>query len=417
LEVLHFRQLDLRVSLFLPSRDGRLGPIGFFFFTEGKQRRPILKSRRGRRSRSLHKGVHPSRSATHLLLLSICTLSPVTKNLVDRNTVVKYFCSPFFVLSYCPRAQPLRFNPMEEDAAATTVNDNSNATMDNNEMDNSNNNNACAIVASIIVSWWQRMTSGPTEWTAIDKIIFAGLICVAMEVLKQICSSSGRWMKSKHIPIGGKHLDTLSTTDKLFIGISKAQTGPFLYFLLQYCFNEPDIVWNINQMTFKNVVLPLPALFIVYDFFYTILHWALHIRAVYPYIHKHHHRQKAPSRATDDAVNVHPIEFTLGEYNHLLALYLCCTYVMTTIHIVGVLLFLAVGGILAGWNHTRYDITWNVLGVSIFDSKAHDVHHRIPQSNYGQYTMFWDVVFGTYRPYSQNQSVSSTSSKPNSKSH
>jgi sterol desaturase/sphingolipid hydroxylase (fatty acid hydroxylase superfamily) len=25
------------------------------------------------------------------------------------------------------------------------------------------------------------------------------------------------------------------------------------------------------------------------------------------------------------------------------------------------------------------------------------VHHRIPQSNYGQYMMLWDYIFGSYR--------------------
>ena len=31
--------------------------------------------------------------------------------------------------------------------------------------------------------------------------------------------------------------------------------------------------------------------------------------------------------------------------------------------------------------------------------RNHDVHHRWPRSNYGQYTMFWDRVFGWYRDY------------------
>ena len=204
------------------------------------------------------------------------------------------------------------------------------------------------------------------------------------------------------IPVRGKHLDDLSSKDLLFIGISKAQTGPFLYILLRYCFQETNIQWTFNEDTsiLQTVLLPLPVLFIVYDFFYTILHWFLHIKAIYPVIHKHHHHQKAPSRATDDAVNVHPVEFTLGEYNHLWTIFLFCRILNMRMHILSVLLFLAIGGVLAGWNHTRFDITFSIFGiVTIFDSKAHDVHHRIPQSNYGQYTMFWDNVFGSYRPY------------------
>lgn len=204
-------------------------------------------------------------------------------------------------------------------------------------------------------------------------------------------------MGSKRIPVRGKHLDDLSAKDHLFIGISKAATAPFVYFYFRYAFFEPNTVWSLNQVSLSNILLPLVPLFIVYDFFYTILHWFLHLQFIYGAIHKHHHQQKAPSRANVDAINVHPIEFFLGEYNHLLALTLvtqCCH-----VHVLGALLFLAIGGIGAGINHTRYDLVLNIFGMHVYDSKAHDVHHRIPQSNYGQYTMLWDWVFGTYRAY------------------
>jgi sterol desaturase/sphingolipid hydroxylase (fatty acid hydroxylase superfamily) len=219
--------------------------------------------------------------------------------------------------------------------------------------------------------------------------------------------------------VRGKHLDELSSKDLLFIGISKAQTAPFMYCYLRYAYFEPAITWNLASMTLWNTLLPLPFLFVMYDFIYTILHWALHLKVIYAYIHKHHHHQKAPSRANVDAVNVHPVEFFLGEYNHLLVLFLLCRtcqFLSSTIialsssssssassssfleiHVVGSLLFLAIGGILAGINHTRHDLVWNMAGLTLFDSKAHDVHHRIPQSNYGQYIMLWDRVFGTYR--------------------
>jgi sterol desaturase/sphingolipid hydroxylase (fatty acid hydroxylase superfamily) len=30
------------------------------------------------------------------------------------------------------------------------------------------------------------------------------------------------------------------------------------------------------------------------------------------------------------------------------------------------------------------------------------VHHRLPESNYGQYIMLWDHAFGSYRPYQEH---------------
>ncbi len=71
---------------------------------------------------------------------------------------------------------------------------------------------------------------------------------------------------------------------------------------------------------------------------------------------------------------------------------------------VGALAFISLGGILAGLNHTRHDVVARIpslglskIGWTVFDSKHHDVHHRIPQSNYGQYTVVWDRIFGTFR--------------------
>lgn len=146
-------------------------------------------------------------------------------------------------------------------------------------------------------------------------------------------------------------------------------------------------------------------MFIIYDFFYTLLHWALHIQAIYGYIHKHHHRQKAPSRASVDAVNVHPIEFFLGEYNHIFAIFIYTACLGQKLHLVSVGLFFLTGAVLASLNHTRFDANIRIFGLSVYDSKWHDVHHRIPQSNYGQYINLWDRVFGSFRNYDSNDRV------------
>jgi hypothetical protein len=162
---------------------------------------------------------------------------------------------------------------------------------------------------------WERVTLGPEYFTTIDKVLFAVLIVLAMELLNYIAHNSGgtfhfgiplklpksvsynilkEWMNAKQIPVRGKHLDDLSRTDRFFIGISKAQTGPFVYFFLRYCFAEPNILWKLDDVSLRTILLPLPIFFIVFDFFYTPLHWALHIKAIYGYVHKHHHTQKAP---------------------------------------------------------------------------------------------------------------------------
>ena len=252
----------------------------------------------------------------------------------------------------------------------------------------------------------------PNKWTVLDYTFFGVTILLALELLNIVVKYGSRNglftgnSNKKQIPVRGKHLDDLRPIDYLFISMNKAATPPFVYFLMRYLYFEENSVWSINSLSLRNTLVPLPFLYVIYDFFYTILHWALHIQSVYKYIHKHHHTQKAPSRANVDAVNVHPVEFFLGEYNHLLAVFIWCKCLHQDLHVACVVLFLLIGGVLTAWNHTRFDIVYSLNGmVTFFDSKYHDVHHRIPQCNYGQYIMLWDLVFGTFRPYNHNDKV------------
>ena len=193
--------------------------------------------------------------------------------------------------------------------------------------------------------------------------------------------------------------------------MNKAATAVFVYFLFLFMYHEPNAVWSPWEISFVNTMLPIPVIFVTYDFFYTLLHGFLHIQSIYGYIHKHHHRQKAPSRANIDAINVHPLEFFLGEYNHLFAVYLYTNVLRMKFHIACFGIFLIIGAVLAGFNHTRFDVTIKLFGgtFALYDSKWHDVHHRIPQSNYGQYTVMWDKIFGTFREYNPGDRVNAQS--------
>ena len=106
-----------------------------------------------------------------------------------------------------------------------------------------------------------------------------------------------------------------------------------------------------------------------------------------------------------DAVNVHPVEFLLGEYLHIWAIFVYCHLFGMEMHTLALPILFVLAAILTGLNHTRFDCKVQILGVTFYDSKWHDVHHRIPQSNYGQYTNFWDIVFGSFRMYDANDRV------------
>lgn len=206
---------------------------------------------------------------------------------------------------------------------------------------------------------------------------------------------------TKRIPERVKPLARLSTKDKLYIAFAKIITALFVYHVYQFVVNT-DVSRMSVDFTHPQAVLHavrwlpvhLPALFLLYDFFYTLFHWALHWPPIYPLIHKHHHRQMSPFRGNSDAINDNPIEYVSGEYLHLLALYLLTRMTpVGQVHALTAILFIFIGGTLASLNHTRVDLHIPY----IFNVNAHDYHHRQPRVNFGQYIMFWDWVFGTFQ--------------------
>ncbi len=218
---------------------------------------------------------------------------------------------------------------------------------------------------------------------------FCSMILLGLEILAFLVTTIFGTVSAARIPIKAKHLDKFSSLDNLYIFINKLLTSCFVYHLLWVCYYTPSIKWQISEITIYNTLGSIILFYVFYDFFYMSFHRLLHIRQLYGIIHKHHHRQKAPSRGNLDAINVHPFEFFVGEYLHLVTAY------VIPCHMITVLAFIIIGGVLASLNHTRFDIV--IPG--LYSVKVHDVHHRLPESNYGQYTMLWDVLFGSYRPY------------------
>jgi len=243
------------------------------------------------------------------------------------------------------------------------------------------------------------------ELTDLDFVFLGCLLMLGLELNNFVIKIFGDAIKRSTIPVRGAHLDDFSPTDLLYIGINKAQTPPFIYFLTRYMYYAPNTMWNFSEVTVMNTLFPIPVILVVFDFFYTLLHWTLHLQFIYPYIHKHHHRQKAPSRGTDDAVNVHPVEFFLGEYNHILSVFIVTHFFGIKMHMASILVLLVLSGLLAGLNHTRKDVVFKICGVTLFDSKFHDVHHRIPQQNYGQFSPLWDKLFGTFIDYNGDDRI------------
>ena len=235
-----------------------------------------------------------------------------------------------------------------------------------------------------------------STWLAWQYVAWAAVILAGLELMAWLVDHvPPLFLSAARIPRRGKHLDALSTLDWVFICWNKFTTSVFTYHALRYCWTSAEIKWSLSEATALNTVVAFPVLFLVYDFFYALWHRFLHLRQFYALIHKHHPHQAAPTRGNVDAVNVHPVEFIVGEYLHLAAIVIVGNLTFVRCHVIAAALFVVIGGVLASLNHTRFNVTAGVA----FDVKAHDQHHVIPTVNYGQYVMVWDRLMGTYKAH------------------
>lgn len=246
-------------------------------------------------------------------------------------------------------------------------------------------------------------------WSAAHYVAWALVVAGGMEALTQLVSSCGHVVaRARRIRAQGKPLADFEPVDRAFQAINKLVTAAFAYHAVAWAATSPLVRWRPADATLANTALALPALFVVYDLPYTLFHRLLHHGAVYGYVHKHHHRQSAPSRGNPDAINVHPLEFVLGEYNHLLAAFLvasalsAATHGRDGLHVATLVVFVLGGGVLASLNHTRFDARVSVLGVPVYSVALHDVHHHAYNYNYAQYVPVWDYLLGTYRPHEEH---------------
>jgi sterol desaturase/sphingolipid hydroxylase (fatty acid hydroxylase superfamily) len=160
-----------------------------------------------------------------------------------------------------------------------------------------------------------------------------------------------------------------------------------LYHFHSYLSVAQNITWEPSKATLLNTVGSCLAQMGVYDMVYLPWHHAMHLRWFYPHVHKHHHRQLAPTRGTIDGINTHPFEFVTGIYLHIFSLWII------PCHAYGALLFALLTGMMASLNHTR----WAVRIPYVFDVRDHDLHHQINKCNYAQYVPWWDMLLGTHR--------------------
>ncbi|GAB5354340.1 hypothetical protein AAMO2058_000110400 [Amorphochlora amoebiformis] len=193
-----------------------------------------------------------------------------------------------------------------------------------------------------------------------------------------------------------KGLPELQTIDYIYLTINSVIEYIFMLGIMSYAFNSAYVARLPSDANILNTLVALYLIFVIDDLFYTPAHLLMHTKALYKYVHKHHHRQNLPTRGYTDAGNEHPIEQIIGMSCVWGGLY--ATSRITGVHAATVLIYFGLYAALALLNHTRYDVSFTILGFH-YSVRAHEMHHRYPRCNYAQYFMLFDKMLGTYREY------------------
>eukprot|EP00913_Durusdinium_trenchii_P022080 g20748.t1 len=97
-----------------------------------------------------------------------------------------------------------------------------------------------------------------------------------------------------------------------------------------------------------------------------------------------------------------------------MALWMTAIYMVafsTGMHAATIIGHLAVMTMGASLNHAGFDLEIRFLGVDWYSTGAHEMHHRRPDKNFAQFTMFWDKLMGTYIPCRSPQALNEADDK------
>jgi sterol desaturase/sphingolipid hydroxylase (fatty acid hydroxylase superfamily) len=236
-----------------------------------------------------------------------------------------------------------------------------------------------------------------SQWGFTGFMSWLALVILAIETMNSAVISVPKWFNVKPIRETIAPL-TFTAVDRVLVATSKVITAVWAYHAVRFTWLSPDVRWNFNEATLLNTAVALPALFLVYDLLYYVCHRYAHCGWLYRYIHRHHHRQQAPFRGNDDGINVHPLEIVVSSYLHIAAAFVVITWILAGpgVHVIALILFFGTSALLSGLSHTRHDLQFPVVP-SVWKVQHHNTHHSFRNANFGQYSMLWDYLFGTFK--------------------
>ena len=150
----------------------------------------------------------------------------------------------------------------------------------------------------------------------------------------------------------------------------------------------------------QTFILSLVFFMLVEDFIFYWSHRALHIKAIYPYIHKMHHNHS--STVGIAAEYAHPLEYVFGNMFPTTVGPFILGYKSHFVTILAWYIFRYAENL---DGHCGYDFSWSPFRLIPFSSggEYHDYHHAANLGNYSSLFSIWDTVWGTNKDYNASQ--------------
>lgn len=158
---------------------------------------------------------------------------------------------------------------------------------------------------------------------------------------------------------------------------------------------QTQMYFHIREYGWIYFSLSTIGFIVLYDTYYYWLHRFMHLRWVFPYVHRVHHLSHTPSPWAILAFN--PIESALEFMIYPLAIFLF------PLHPVSVLIFIIYNAAVNALGHTGHEFMPRAAGTHPFFKWGltithHEMHHLKVRYNFGIYFNFWDRIMGTNHP-------------------
>lgn len=154
----------------------------------------------------------------------------------------------------------------------------------------------------------------------------------------------------------------------------------------------------VNAAFLTRTLVPWPQLLwelvvcvLLEDMLFFWMHRLLHVKALYPFVHKRHHEFHAP--VSFAAEHAHVVETALGN-----ALPFFAGPLLVGCNIVTLSIWMVVRMYKTSEAHCGYYFWWmpfSCCDAVLVGTKRHDFHHSANTGNYGSFFNFWDAVCGT----------------------